>query len=71
MPHLKELENERLQLANYCERNLRQKTNFPSPFLEASYEELISFLKREGHNVETIFLEIFLEETPDPLDDSK
>jgi hypothetical protein len=61
-------EHERLQLAKYCEKNFRQKTNLPKAFLDASYNELIQFLHREGKNVEDIFLEIFLENTPDPLD---
>ena len=59
---------DRLQLVQYCQRHFRQKASLPQTFIEASYEELVKFLQREGRNVEDIFLEIFLEETPDLLD---
>jgi hypothetical protein len=59
---------DRLKLARYCNRHFRQKTNLPQPFINASYEELVKFLKREGKNVEEVFLEIFLDETPDPIE---
>jgi len=62
-----EEESDRLQLAQYCQRHFRQKANLPQPFIDASYEDLIKFLQREGKNVEDIFLEIFLEETSDVL----
>ncbi|MHA1263626.1 MAG: hypothetical protein ACTSRS_00170 [Candidatus Helarchaeota archaeon] len=64
------MEKDRQELANYCQRHFRQKTSFPHTFIQASYDELVSFLQREGKNVEDVFLEIFLEETPDPLDES-
>ena len=63
----KDEETDRLQLAQYCQRRFRQKVNLPQSFIDASFEELVKFLQREGKNVEDIFLEIFLEETPDPL----
>lgn len=62
-----EEEIDRLQLAQYCQRRFRQKVNLPQSFLDASYEDLVKFLQRQGKNVEDIFLEIFIEETPDPL----
>ncbi len=61
-------EEDRLKLAQYCQDNFRQKSSLPESFIEASYKDLVSFLKREGKHVEDVFLEIFLEETPDPLD---
>ncbi|MHA1131980.1 MAG: hypothetical protein ACTSQI_19780 [Candidatus Helarchaeota archaeon] len=61
-------EDDRLKLAQYCQNNFRQKSPLPKSFIDASYKDLISFLQREGKNVEDVFLEIFLEETPDPLD---
>jgi len=61
-------EPDRLQLAQYCEKHFRQKTHLPKAFLDASFDELVKFLHHEGRNVEDIFLEIFLENTPDPLD---
>lgn len=61
-------DSDRLQLARYCQRHFRQKTPLPQTFIDASYDELVKFLQREGRNVEDIFLEIFLEETPDLLD---
>ena len=66
-----EEENERILLAKYCEKHFRQKSNLPPSFIEASFGDLEKFLQRQGKNVEDIFLEIFLEETPDPLGDSK
>jgi hypothetical protein len=68
-PQIDEIELDRRKLANYCESNFRQKTNFPASFLEASYQDLEKFLSRQGKEVEDVFLEIFLEETPDPLED--
>ncbi|MDD1777354.1 MAG: hypothetical protein LUQ65_04225 [Candidatus Helarchaeota archaeon] len=59
---------DRLQLARYCQRHFRQRVSLPQTFIDASYDDLVKFLKREGRNVEDIFLEIFLEETPDLLD---
>jgi hypothetical protein len=61
-------DSDRLQLARYCQRHFRQKTSLPQTFIDASYDELVKFLQREGRNVEDIFLEIFLEETPNLLD---
>ena len=66
-----EIENDRMKLARYCEKNFRQKSTFPQAFIDASYEDLEKFLQRQGTQVEDVFLEIFLEETPDPLNDSK
>jgi len=61
-------DTDRLQLARYCQRHFRQKVPIPQTFIDASYDDLVKFLQREGRNVEDIFLEIFLEETPDLLD---
>ena len=61
-------EEDRIKLAQYCENHYRQKSNLPKAFIDASYQDLVKFLKHEGMNVEDIFLEIFLEETPDPFD---
>lgn len=61
-------EEDRIKLAQYCEKYNRQKVILPQSFIEASYEDLVKFLQREGKNVEDVFLEIFLEETPDPLE---
>ena len=66
-----EIEADRTKLARYCENNFRQKTNYPQPFLEASYEDLEKFLRRQGKLVEDVFLELFLEEMLDPLDDTE
>ena len=66
-----EIENDRIKIARYCESKFRQKTSFPQSFIDASYDDLEKFLHRQGAQVEEVFLEIFLEETPDPLDGSK
>ena len=63
-----EKESDRIQLAKYCEKNFRQNSSFPKEFIAASYEDLVYFLQHQGANVEDIFLEIFLEEMPDPLE---
>jgi hypothetical protein len=63
-----EEDKDRIQLARYCQRHFRQKASLPQTFIDASYNDLVKFLQREGRNVEDIFLEIFLEETPEFLD---
>ena len=50
-------EDDRVKLAQYCENHYRQKTTLPETFIEASYEDLVKFLQRQGQNVEEIFLE--------------
>ncbi|MFX1293891.1 MAG: hypothetical protein ACFFD2_03380 [Promethearchaeota archaeon] len=55
------------KLAIYCKNHFRQKNLFPKSFIDASYEDLVKFLKSQERTVEDVFLEIFLEETPDPL----
>ncbi|NVM52405.1 MAG: hypothetical protein HWN66_01795 [Candidatus Helarchaeota archaeon] len=64
-------EDDRIELAQYCEKYFRQKTNLPQTFIDASYEDLTKFLKRQGKHVEDVFLEIFLENTPDLTDPEK
>ena len=62
------VENEdHFKLIKYCKEHFRQNTTFPKSFIDASYDELVKFLEHQGKNIENVFLEIFLEETPDPL----
>lgn len=65
------LEDDRIELARYCQKYFRQKSNLPQTFIDASYEDLVKFLHRQGKQVEEVFLEIFIENTSGLLDKDK